>query len=178
MEEKISQILYKNNIIQPLKGFCATVEEGSITKAAEKIGLTQATITRQIQSLERELNINLFDRTKNSISLTADGERLYRLAIVRLKSMETLVSEFIKDKEENEIKTLNIASHHVALSHILPKYIREFRNIEPDVKINLYNINREEALEKLKNYEVDFALYPFDAVPVEFYSRTIFEYEP
>lgn len=47
-----------------------------------------------------------------------------------------------------------------------------------DVKITLFNIDREEALEKIKKFEVDFAIYPYDDIPVEFESKKIFEFEP
>lgn len=64
MEEKVKQILYKNNIIQPLKEFCAVIKDDNITKAAKKLFLTEVIILRQTQSLEKDSDFSLLDRKR------------------------------------------------------------------------------------------------------------------
>lgn len=171
--------LFTSNIITPLKGFCATVENDcNMTKTAEKMFSTEATISRQVKNLEEQLGIKLFEKIGKTLKITKDGERLYRLAIPKIKDMQNIFMEFQNEKKNEEEKIINIAAHHVILSHVLPKYLKKFRELHSDVKITLFNIDREEALEKMKKFEVDFAIYPYDDIPVEFESKKIFEFEP
>ena len=77
--EKFKKLYYKNNLIQPLRGFYYTANLGCPSLAASKMGLSQAAIHQQLKSLEREFNIKLFHRSKNNFSLTKDGEILYNI---------------------------------------------------------------------------------------------------
>jgi DNA-binding transcriptional LysR family regulator len=63
------QFYYKINRLQQLKGLYHTVQTVSISKAAEKMRLTQSAVTLQIQSLERDLKIELFKRNKKELRL-------------------------------------------------------------------------------------------------------------
>ena len=66
----LKQFYYKRNRIQQLKGFYHSAQTGSISKAAKKMGLTQAAVTLQIQSLERDIGVDLFKREGQKIKLT------------------------------------------------------------------------------------------------------------
>ena len=80
--------LFTGNIITPLKGFCATVENDcNMTKTAEKMFSTEATISRQVKNLEEQLGIKLFEKIGKTLKITKDGERLYRLAIPKIKDI-------------------------------------------------------------------------------------------
>ena len=59
------QFYYKKNRLQQLRGFCYAAQMGSMLKCANKMGLTQGAITLQIQSLERDLGIKLFERNRD-----------------------------------------------------------------------------------------------------------------
>lgn len=178
MTESIEQILYKNNIIQPLKGFCNTVKYGSIVKAAEQIGLTQSTVTKQIQSLERDLNVKLFNREGRNLIPTKDGLKLYELSLPRLQAMENLFHQFLEERDEKELNTIRIAAHHVAISHILPDYIYKFQKSHTVTTFNIQNLEIEKATEMLHNQEIDFMLYPKGDVSVEFYFKEIMSCDP
>jgi len=169
---------YKKSRLQQLKGFCYTVGEGSTVKAAEKLGLTPAAISIQIKSLERDLNIKLFYKKGRKLELTEEGKIFYDTAIERLHAIEVLFEDFNKNIKKIKVPQINIAAHHVALSHILPKYIKRYREIYPNIKIILHNISRNKAIEKLKNKEIDFIFYPMEEVPIQFYFKTIFSYDP
>ncbi len=64
---------YKQNRLQQLKGFCAVVEAHSVSKAADRLSLTQPTVSLQVQSLERDLRTTLFERRGPKIELTFEG---------------------------------------------------------------------------------------------------------
>lgn len=160
MEEKITQILYKNNVVQPLKGFCTTIEEGSILKASERLHLTQATVTRQIQMLERELGEVLFDRKGKIITPNQKALRFYESAVKVLNSVENLFHDFLETEKIKESNTIKIAAHHGIIAKILPNFIKNFYKQNKKIEFALYNISKEEALIKLKNGEVDIIIYP------------------
>ena len=126
MEEKVNQILYKNNIIQPLKGFCTVIEEGNITKATQKLHLTEGTISKQIQSLERELGFDLFIRKRNFMQPTEKALRFYEIAIARLNDIENLFKEFLDNENEAANNTIRIAGHYGIITEILPKLIKKY----------------------------------------------------
>jgi len=73
-------VRYKQNRLQQLRGFCYAAQEGSISRAAERMYLSQPSVSLQIQALERELETTLFDRNGPKIELTHDGRLLFELA--------------------------------------------------------------------------------------------------
>lgn len=171
------QFYYKKNCLQQLKGFCNTVHTGSISKAAKKMGLNQSTITLQIQSLERDLKTKLFDRDKKRIKLNKDGEIFYEMILVHINGIDSSYQEFIRRKNKKD-PVIKIAVHHVAISHLLPPYIKEFQAKYPNVKISIQNISSNEAIKRLQEDEVDLILYPNINPSAEFISHTCFSYDP
>jgi len=136
----------------------------------------------QIRSLEKDLGIKLFNRTKNHrLKLTREGQLFYDMAIPYLQGIEGLFENFLcKINEEKENK-INIAAHHAILSHILPKYIKKFLDKYPNTKFVLKNITREEAYKEILIGEIDFAIYPIEIknlnIPPEFDILRAFNYD-
>ena len=79
-----------------LKIFHAVAQAGSFTEASGTLNLSQSAISRQIQSLEQTLKTSLFERHARGLSLTEDGETLFKTAnevIIHLKGVETSLME-------------------------------------------------------------------------------------
>jgi DNA-binding transcriptional LysR family regulator len=76
-----------------LRSFAAIAEEASVTRAAERLHLTQPTVSGQIKELEQDLGFALFHRTTRSVTLTADGDRLLPIVRTILDRAETLRTE-------------------------------------------------------------------------------------
>ncbi|HSQ97718.1 MAG TPA: LysR family transcriptional regulator [Rickettsiales bacterium] len=178
MEEKIYQILYKRNIIQPLKGVLKTIEEGSVVKASEKLNRTQATVTRQIQSLERDLGEELFDRSGKNLIPNEKGLRFYDMAVKRLEAMETLFADFLTGEKIEDDNTIRVAAHYGIITEILPNKIKEFQEKNENIKVIIYNINREKALKLLENNEIDMAVYSRTSYPKCLQYTKFFETKP
>ena len=158
-----SDIIYKNNPLQQLKGFCYTVKEGSMSKAAHKTGLSQGAISQQIKSLERDLGFNLFIRIGNKIELTKEGEIFYRHSTSCLEGVESLFRDIPRIMSaENDLIT--IGSNHVGISYILPKYISSFRDKYDKSKFKVINASRQDCFDSLLNNEVDLVLYQFPSL--------------
>lgn len=179
-----NRFYYKKSRLNQLRGFCATVQEGcSARKAAVKLGLEPTTITLQIRSLEEELDVKLFERTPNNrFKITEKGQEFYEMAIERVQSMESLFDQFLNKLSKKEENTLNIAAHVIAISHVLPKYIKQYnQKTKSKIKYNLSNLKKEEMLKKVLSDEIDFALYPVEqnpSLPKEFEVIPAFDYEP
>ena len=175
---------YKKSKINQLRGFCYTVQaDCSARKAALKLGLEPATITLQIRSLEEDLGIKLFDRTKNNrFKITVEGQKFYEMAVTQLQGMENLFDNFREKLKDDNKNSLVIAGHYTSLSFILPKYLKilidnkEFKKI----KITLCNIEKSKAIERLKSKKIDFAFYPSlknESIPSEIKRENIVKFK-
>ena len=174
----LKQFYYKKNRFQQLKGFYYTAQLGNITEAAKKMGLTQSTVTLQIQSLERDLKTTLFKRNSNSLKLTDDGKLLYDMASYHMQAINSIYENFLKEKEEKRPLRIDLAVHHIAISYLLPPYVKKFADLYPDVTIGIKNISPEIALKRLLNDEIDIMIYPNLNVSSEFLSKTFCSFDP
>ena len=83
-------LYYKQNRLKQLRAFCVAARTGNISEAAEKIFLSQPTVSLQIQALEREFETLLFERRGPKIRLTDEGRTLYDLAQPLVEGMDRL----------------------------------------------------------------------------------------
>lgn len=171
------QFYYKKNRLQQLKGFYYTIQTGSVSKAAEKMGLNQSTITLQIQSLERDLDQKLFDRSKKQIKPNQYGLMFYEMVAQQLNGVDSLYEEFWRKKNTKFLK-INIAAPYVIISHFLPPSIKKFQEQNPQVILGIKNISSDQAVKELQDGEVDMILYPNIKISEEFYSHTSVKSNP
>lgn len=176
----MKQIYYKRNRIQQLKGFCNTVQIGSISGAAKKMGLTQAAVTLQIQSLERDVGMKVFKREGQKMKLTKAGKDLYSQAIYYIQGIDNLFESFVKNTKDKKLSTIDLASNHAGISYILPKYIKKFKNTHSNVKFKIRNLSKKECISRLLNDEIDMFIYPMtrDEIPSEFEFFPVVKYQP
>jgi DNA-binding transcriptional LysR family regulator len=174
------EFYYKKNRLQQLKGFYYTALLGSPTKAAEKMFLSQAAISMQITSLEKDLRIDLFTRKNNKLILTKEGKMLYEIAVPHIQGLEQVSNLFNKKLQQTKENIINIAANHVSISYILPKYIRKLKNEYKNIKLKICNISKGEALTRLINNEIDMIVYPFEVkdIPQECNFIPIIKYQP
>ncbi len=174
------QFYYKQNRLQQLKGFYYSVLTGSISNSSKKMGLTQAAVSLQIQSLERDLGVKLFIRDKKKITLTDAGKVLYSRAAHYIQGMNDLFESFSSHIKNKKLTTLDIASNHVGISYILPKYLKCFKGDNPSAKFKIRNLSRAECFRRAINDEIDFFIYPLraDEDLAEFDFIPIVKYQP
>ena len=85
---------YKNNRLKQMRAFCEVVRTGSITLAAQRLFLSQPSITLQIQAMEREMGVTVFERRGPVLKLTPDGEALHALARPLVQGIDSLQENF------------------------------------------------------------------------------------
>lgn len=176
MPEKPSR--YKQNRLQQLRGFVYAAQEGSITKAAERLYLTQPSVSLQIQALERELDAQLLDRNGPNISLTADGQTLFEMALPLVEGFRTLEVDFAARRESVERGTLRIAAGGSTIQYVLPEYVEKFTREHPGIELKLNNVTGQGGLAALRAGEVDFCVGPMLEVPEDIEFHPIVYYDP
>lgn len=162
----MNNFYYKKDRLNQLRGFCALVQEGTIVKAGQKIGVENATISKQIKALERDLKVSLFVKNKirDRLVLSEEGRKFYERAISIVQETESLYKEFSKDVEDGKNNTLRIVSRDIIIEKMLP-FIVEFKKKNPEAELYLYNsFSKEESYKKLINDEVDLVLYSIDEI--------------
>jgi DNA-binding transcriptional LysR family regulator len=142
--------------LEQLQAFLAIADTGSFQQAARKCGVTQSTISRQIQALEADLGIELFHRTTHA-KLTLGGERL--LPRVRKICQEWQVAtEELTDLIAGKQPELCIAAIHSLCASYLPPVLQQFCRDYPDVQLRVTSLGSDRALKVLKDGLVDLAI--------------------
>lgn len=122
--------------INDLLAFLAVAREKSFTKAAGKLGVSQAALSYTIRGLEERLGLRLLTRTTRSVALTDAGERLYKTAAPRFEEIEAELDS-LADLREKPAGTIRITcGEHVADVMIRPK-LEKFLPKYPDIKVEL-----------------------------------------
>lgn len=137
--------------------FLKVAETGSFSKAAESLRYSQSTVTVQIQQLEEELHVRLFDRCSKKAVLTEKGRTLeeYAKEMIALSQKASCIGQ----KQDMISGTLRIAAMDCISSTILPKVIALFHKKYPDVNIVVKNIFSPASTEnELLSNDADIAI--------------------
>jgi len=125
-----------------LKIFYAVAEAGSFTNATTILNISQSAISRQIQSLEQDLKVQLFERHARGLTLTENGEYVYKTAhevISKLKEVETSLGDQ-KSKPSGKLTITTVRSFG---THWLTPRIQEFMNLNSEIEIELIFDDKE-----------------------------------
>ena len=143
--------------LQPLRYFLAVARHGGFVRAADHLGISQPTLSQQIQKLERELDVMLFDRLGRSLKLTAYGEKLLESAERILREVEEAQTalEALKSEDSGELKVGVIPT---VLPYSMVKPFTAFEQRYPKVRITLVEAMTEVLVENLRRGELDLAI--------------------
>lgn len=153
--------------------FLTTAREKSISKAAEKLFLSQPYLSQCIAKLEQELGVKLFDRSHTPIMLT-DAGKLY---LSYLEGVGALTGKFESQVEELKTgsgQTLNIGMTLWRGSVLLPDILPAFTNLHPGVRIVLHEEHSDKLEDLLLEEKIDFALMNIPKRTDEFIYEVIF----
>ena len=143
--------------LRVLKYFLTVAREGSITGAANSLHLTQPTLTRQIQELEKELGQKLLVRGKYKVTLTPEGMILRKRAQEIVDMVEKTEAEFqaITDTISGEVY---IGGGESDCMKYIAEIIKEIQADYPDIKFHISSGNAEDVTEKLDKGLLDFGV--------------------
>lgn len=142
--------------LRSLRYFVTVAEELNITRAAEKLNMSQPPLSNQIKLLENELGMLLFIRGKRRLTITEAGEVLYRRAKQIIELSEQTQDEI--RSLEGLSGQLNIALVEGRAPYLLSRWISGFRMEFPQVSFNLWNGSGDDVLERLHRGLADLAL--------------------
>ncbi len=142
------------------KAFIAAVEEGNMTKAADKLGYTPSGVSQLITALEDDLGFKLLDRTRKGVSLTDEGSRMVP-EIRRFLGGEDAIYELASEIRGLSVGTVNISSYPSVATYWLPEVIKRFQEDYPGIKLNILEGIRQEMIEWISEGTADmgFLIY-------------------
>ncbi|WP_295429898.1 LysR family transcriptional regulator [uncultured Thiodictyon sp.] len=173
-----SQIHYKQNRLKQLRAFCHAARTGSVSAAADKIFLSQPTVSLQIQALEREFDTVLFERRGPKIRLTPEGQLLFEMAAPLVEGMDRLHDAFAVQCGRVDQGALNIAAGESTILYILPEPVRSFVQQYPGIELKLHNVTGRDGLAMLRADEADLAVGSLMEVPDDINYRPFVTYRP
>ena len=136
--------------------FLAVAETGNFQQAAQKCGVSQSTISRQVQSLEATVGILLFHRQGNA-KLTLGGDRLLPHAKKICHIWSTAEQELL-DLQAGKQTELCVAGIPSACAYQLPPILQRFSKIYPNVQLRVTTLGSDRALKVLKDGLIDIAI--------------------
>ncbi len=143
--------------IRQLEMFRAVAEEGSFTRAAVRLHVSQSAVTRQLQLLEQDLGTLLLHRTGRGATLTAEGEILLTTARRVERDMQDAVS-LIADTKSLQRGSLTLAGGMTVCLYILPRLLRKFRSRYKGMDLRVISAGTETILRMIRQHEVGMAL--------------------
>ncbi len=153
------------------RAFLVTVEEGSLSAAARKLGMAQPTLGRQVAALERELGVALFERVGRGLELTPGG-----LALVdHVRAMgeaAARVSLAASGTAQSIEGTVSISASEVDAAYRLPAIVAQLRKIAPGVDVEIVATNAESDL---RRREADIAIRNYRPTQPNLVARKIRE---
>jgi DNA-binding transcriptional LysR family regulator len=164
--------------LKPLRAFCQTVRLGSVSRAAEALFVSQPAITLQLQALERELGVKLFERSGRRLAPSREGQVLFELAQPLVEGIDGLETVFRDKVSGLDAGELNIAANSSTILYLLPKIVENFRREHPDVRLTLHNAITADGTDLLRSDAVDLAIGSVLDVPADLSYAPVYRFEP
>ena len=137
--------------------FFEVAKQGNISKAAESLYISQPAISKTIVRLEDNLNVKLFKRNSRGVSLTEEGEVLFRHVQEAIHHIEEAENALQKMKDYH-IGHLDIGASTTLCRYILLPYLKKFMEEFPNIQINLKNQDSAKNIQVLEAQDIDIAL--------------------
>ncbi|ACQ93593.1 transcriptional regulator, LysR family [Tolumonas auensis DSM 9187] len=127
--------MLKENINEFLL-FIALAQEGSFTKAAAKLGMSQSALSHAIKALEERIKLRLFNRTTRSVSLSDAGERLLTIIEPRFTEIEDEL-QLLNEDYHKAAGNIRLSSSDYAAQYIIWPVVKQFAKEYPDIKVEI-----------------------------------------
>ncbi|MFT4256685.1 MAG: LysR family transcriptional regulator [Pseudoxanthomonas sp.] len=169
---------YKSDRLKPLRAFCQTVRLGSVSRAAQALFVSQPAVTQQLQALEREFGVALFERSGRRMTPTREGQMLFDMALPLVEGIDGLAHQFhdrIRGLDAGELK---IAANSSTILYLLPRIVEAFRAQHPEVRLSLHPAISADGADLLREDAVDLAVGSMLDVPPDLDYAPVYQFEP
>lgn len=143
--------------LDQLRTFVTVAEEMHFGRAAQRLNMTQPPLSRQVQALERDLGVELIDRTRRTIRLTAAGE-VFLLEARRLLALTIMASSTAQRASLGLTGTIHVGFTSVVGHALLPEILRRAAEELPDVELILHEMVTAEQLRALHTGTIDVGM--------------------
>ncbi len=143
--------------LRHLRSFVAVADTGSFTRAAERLFLTQSSLSSTIHQLEEDVGIKLFDRTTRSVALTPAARQLHQQAAALLLQFDAIVSD-LKAVALQQHDHLRIAAAPSIVVWLLIPALPRFQAEYPEVTLSVREAGSAEIERRVRDGEVDFGI--------------------
>lgn len=131
------------------KIFKIVADEENITKASQKLNISQPAVTKHIKNLENQLNKKLFERTNRGLKLNEIGQKIYKEISSSINTLEKIETKYGNNKY------INLGTHITVFNKILGENLSEYCKKYSDIRINIDRSDLSEQLLKLEKQELD-----------------------
>ncbi|WDC85120.1 LysR family transcriptional regulator [Caloramator sp. mosi_1] len=140
--------------IQSLISFRETVRQNSISKASNKLHLTQSALSQQLQNLEKNVGCSLLIRSNKGVELTKEGEILLEYAESIINLYENMLSD-INESLHNKISKIKILSCNIVGEYLLPCSVYIYKSKHSNIKFDIKIENTKKVIEGIKSKIAD-----------------------
>lgn len=131
-----------------LRLFHEIAKQKSVTKAAQKLNISQPAVTTQVKKFENDYNIKLLESAGRGIQLTELGQAIYQKS-QELFSVERVIEQLIADELSDNKHYLKIGGNYLTMHSVLPQVLPTFKADYPQTKIQLTTLNTAGVIEGL-----------------------------
>jgi len=165
----------RGDFFQWLRGFYYVAITRSVSLAAAEMGRNQPTISHQIKSLEKELGVTLFDRSKGSMELTPEGRTLLSPTISIFEIVKEMKGAVCSADNLSLSGEVIIATTHAVVLYFLPKFIVDFKAKYPNVNFDIRGGGIDIIFDAVESGHVDFGIVSLEETPERFICYELFE---
>lgn len=140
--------------LKQLEAFVKITENGSFSKAAKELFLTQPTISAHISSLEKELDARLFVRNTKEVRLSEDGKVLYEYA-KQMNELEQTIKETFALRSERDGNMITIAASSIPAQYLVPDILVRFNELYPNQQFRIWETDSAKVVEQVANHTAD-----------------------
>ncbi|MBB5766322.1 transcriptional regulator [Xanthomonas arboricola pv. juglandis] len=139
--------------------------------------MSQPAVTLQLQALERDLGVALFERSGRRMAPSREGQLLYDMALPLVESLDGLEASFREKVRGLDAGELNIAANSSTILYLLPRIVAKFRARHPDVRLTLHNAISADGTDLLREDAVDLAIGSMLDVPADLNYAPVYRFE-
>ena len=160
--------------LRHIRAFLKIAETRNFTRAANDLHVSQSALTVQVQQLEENLGVRLFDRNKRGVTLTAAGKDAFGPLQRLFKDALTIV-EHARDLSSASTGFVSIAALPTVCAGPLPELVRSFLNNYPGIRVQISDVIAERVREAVLKREVDFGIGTLHGRDAELRATPLFQ---
>lgn len=159
-----------------LEYIIAVYRHQNFTEAANSCNVTQPTLSMQIQKAEEELGLKIFDRSRQPVRATKEGEKIIEQAIVALGEVKK-INEIASVHHDVAEGSISVGVIPTLAPYLIPLFLAEFLENNPNVRLELYELHTASIIQMLKDESLDAAIMATPLGDEELEENVLF-YEP